>query len=84
MPPFTAGTASMRAAFAAGEKIKAAEISRLKSAKEHRSWTKLERKYQASGGHSGMSVFVDLKAGHFEVGSLIDEPAILCAQQEMF
>jgi len=33
MPPFTSGTASMRAALAAGEKIKAAEISRLEECK---------------------------------------------------
>ena len=31
-----------------------------------------------------MSVFVDFEAGHLEVGSLIDEPAILCAHEEMF
>src|SRR5271166_2668388 len=31
-----------------------------------------------------MSVFVDFEAGHLEVGSLIDEPAILCAQGDMF
>src|SRR5208283_5416934 len=30
-----------------------------------------------------MSVFVDLEAGHLEVGSLIDESAILCAQGDM-
>ena len=29
-----------------------------------------------------MSVLVDFEAGHLEVGSLIDEPAILCAQDE--
>jgi hypothetical protein len=80
MPPFTSGTASMRAAFAAGEKTKAAEISRLKSAQEeHRSRTKLERKYQASGGHSGMSVFVDLKARHLEVRALVDKTTVLRA-----
>src|ERR1700687_25624 len=31
-----------------------------------------------------MSVFVDLEAGHLEIGSLIDESAILCAQGDMF
>src|SRR5208282_4719948 len=31
-----------------------------------------------------MSVLVDLEAGHLEIGSLIDESAILCAQGDMF
>ena len=31
-----------------------------------------------------MCVFVDFEAGHLEVGSLIEESAILCAQEEMF
>jgi hypothetical protein len=31
-----------------------------------------------------MSVFVDFEAGHLEIGSLIDESAILCAQGNMF
>src|SRR5208283_407348 len=31
-----------------------------------------------------MSVLVDLEAGHLEIGNLIDESAILCAQGDMF
>src|SRR5271157_3892055 len=31
-----------------------------------------------------MRVFVDLEAGHLEIGSPIDESAILCAQGDMF
>src|SRR5208282_2055590 len=31
-----------------------------------------------------MSVFVDLEAGHLEIGNLVDESAILCAQGDMF
>ena len=56
----------------------------LNSGKKGGSRTELERKHQSGGRHSGMSVFVDFEAGHLEVGSLIDEPAILCAQEEMF
>ena len=67
-----------------GLRIKAAEAAALKSGKKGGSRPELERKYQAGGGHSGMSVFVDFEAGHLEIGSLIDEPAILCAQEEMF
>ena len=84
MPPLITGTASMRAAPSAGKRIKAAEAAALKSGKKGGSRTELERKYQAGGGHSGMSVFVDFEAGRLEIGSLIDEPAILCAQEEMF
>ena len=74
----------MRAAFWGGLRIKAAEAAALKSGRKGGSRTELERKYQAGGGHSGMSVFVDFEAGHLEIGSLIDESAILCAQGNMF
>ena len=79
MPPLRTGSASMRAA-SHGLRIKAAEPAALREWKEGRKPDCLERKYQAGGGHSGMSVFVDFEAGHLEVGSLIDESAILCAQ----
>jgi hypothetical protein len=56
----------------------------LKSGKKGGGRTELERNYQAGGRHGGMSLFVDLEAGHLEIGSLIDESAILCSQGDMF
>ncbi len=44
----------------------------------------LEREYQAGGGHGGMSVLVDFETGHLEIGNLVDESAILCAEGDMF
>ncbi len=61
--------------------IKATETVALK--KEGRS-VSLKLKYQAGGRHRGMGVLVDLEASRFEIRSLINESAILCAQVDMF
>jgi len=66
-----------------GLRIKAAEAAALRSGRARKPDV-LKRKYEAEGGHGGVSVFVEFEAGHLEVGSLIDEPAILRAQEEMF
>ena len=76
VPPFLTGTASMRAASVRAKIIKAAEAAALMSGKKGHF---LKCKYQSRGRHGGMSVLVDLEAGHLEIGDLIDESAILCA-----
>jgi len=58
--------------------------SRLERNKMGGSRTVLERKHQAGGGDGGMSIFINFEAGHLEIGSFINESAILCAHQEMF
>ena len=81
MPLLGTGTASMRAAFAG--KTKAAETSRLEEWKNVKKPGCLKRKYKADGRHSGVSVLVDLEAGHLEVRGFVDKTTILRAYKEM-
>ena len=64
-------------------RIKATETAALKSGRQEEAGLSLKRKYQAGRRHRGMSVLVDLEAGHLEIRSLIDESAILCAQESI-